>query len=103
VADQDFIDVIGRDARALERGARRDRAELGRVDVAQRAAVSADRRPGGAHDEDLCRGHIRPSISHEIHSKNRIYDSNELDPVQGSIYIMAGARDEFMGIRGQVP
>ena len=57
VADHDLVDVDGGEARALDRRARRDRAELGRMQVFEGSAVSTDRRARGAEDDDVPNGH----------------------------------------------
>jgi len=53
VADQYFVDVGRAQTGAFDRGARRSGAELGGMDVAERAAVPADGRTGGAKDDDV--------------------------------------------------
>ena len=57
VADDDFVDFVGGTPGPLERRARGDRAELGRMDVLERAAVAADRRARRTKNHDIARGH----------------------------------------------
>ena len=57
VADEHFVDVRGATPRALQRRPRRARAKLSRMRVAQRAAVAADGRAGGAKNDDARKGH----------------------------------------------
>ncbi len=52
MADEHVVHGVARERRALDRGARRNRAQLRRMHVAESAAVSADWCPGGADDED---------------------------------------------------
>ena len=55
VADQDFVDVRGGQAGALDGRARGDGAQLRRVEILERPAVPADRRACGAEDDDVRR------------------------------------------------
>ncbi len=52
VADDDVIDPVGLDARALERRAGRDDAEVGGGEVAQGPDEAAHGRAGAAKDVD---------------------------------------------------
>jgi hypothetical protein len=52
----DVAHIRGRDARPLEAGADRDRAELGRRDVRQPTAEAAERRANGGDDDGACHG-----------------------------------------------
>ena len=60
VADQDFVDVRGGQAGALDGRARGDGAQLRRVEILERSAVPADRRARGAEDDDVRGGHKPP-------------------------------------------
>ena len=66
VTDDDFVDVIDRNARPLDRGARGDRAQLGRVHVLENAPVLADGRARGTQDHD---GHAQPCPPNHIDIK----------------------------------
>ena len=60
VADQHFVDVGRLQAGALDRRARRNRAELRRMEIAKRSAVAANRRARGPKDDDVAVGHNTP-------------------------------------------
>jgi hypothetical protein len=51
VAHQDLVDQRGIDARAFERGARGDRGKRGGMNGPKHAAIPADGRPCGRHDD----------------------------------------------------
>jgi hypothetical protein len=57
MTDERFIDDCGIDSRAFERRARGHCAQLGRMDVPECAAVTADGCSGGANDDDVFKGH----------------------------------------------
>jgi hypothetical protein len=59
VADQDFVDVGGVDAGTLERGTNGHRPELGRMQIAEGAAIAPDGGARGAKDDHVAVGHRR--------------------------------------------
>ena len=59
-AEHDVLDRARVDAGALDEGAERVGAEVGRVDLAQAAAPAADRRADGVDDEGFGHGGILP-------------------------------------------
>ncbi len=63
VAEDDLVDLVGRDLRALERALRGDDAEVGGGGVAQRAAVGAEGGARAAQDDDVFHAFIVPPAS----------------------------------------
>ena len=59
---QHFVDVDGVNRGALKGRARGDGPEFGGVEVLERAAEAANRRPGGAKDHDVVQGHRADNI-----------------------------------------
>jgi hypothetical protein len=60
MSDPDFVDVVGLQARACDCRARGRGAQLRRMQIAEGAAVLADRRPRGAQNHDLAGRHNLP-------------------------------------------
>jgi hypothetical protein len=60
VADPHVVNVVGRQSRALDRRARRDRAQLRGMEIAKRSAVLANRRACSAKDDDVTVRHNTP-------------------------------------------
>ncbi len=65
VPDEHFINVRGRNSRAFDGSLRRHRTQLRSVDVLERPAKPANRRPRGAQNNHVPHCHRVPIISND--------------------------------------
>lgn len=70
VSDEDFVDVSGIEARLLQGRARGNCAKLGRVKIAERSAVLANRGSPGTQDDNVAA--VRTAHKHSILVERRL-------------------------------